>query len=499
MNILLVYPTYPDTFWSFKHALKFVSKKAMNPPLGLITVASLLPGEWQKKLIDINVNKLKTKHILWADYVFISAMSAQLKSANEIIKRCKQLKRKIVAGGPLFTEDPENFPNVDHLVLNEAELTLPLLVNDLKNGSARKLYQSSEFPEITESPLPDYSLLNTSKYATLSIQYTRGCPFDCEFCDITALFGHKVRTKSTNQILSELENLYNIGFRGNVFFVDDNFIGNKKILKTDLLPSMINWMRTKNNPFIFITEASINLADDDELMELMTQAGFSNVFVGIETPEEASLAECNKIQNRNRDLIQSVNKIQAAGIEVTAGFIVGFDNDSPSVFQKQIDFIQQSGIITAMVGLLNAPKKTRLYRRLKNEGRIISEWSGSNTDYTFNFIPKMNKKELINGYQKIISGIYSCKPFYNRVLHFLKYYEPTVKNKTKVPFTDFKAFLKSIVVLGIFDYSRKYYWQMFFWSLLNRPKLFPLAIRYSIYGYHFRKIFKDGMIERLND
>jgi len=492
MNILLVYPKYPDTFWSFKHALKFISKKAASPPLGLITIAPLLPDEWQKKIIDLNVSKLKTKHILWADYVFISAMSTQFKSANEIIKRCRQLNRKIVAGGPLFTEYPENFPNIDHLVLNEAEITLPQLVNDLKNGSARKLYQTSEFPEITGSPLPDYSLLNTSKYATLSIQYTRGCPFDCEFCDITALFGHKVRTKSTNQILSELENIYNIGFRGNVFFVDDNFIGNKKKLKNDLLPSMISWMRKKNNPFVFNTEASINLADDDELMELMTQAGFSNVFVGIETPEEASLVECNKSQNINHDLIQSVRKIQAAGMEVTAGFIVGFDSDPPSVFQRQIDFILKSGIITAMVGLLNAPKKTRLYRRLKNEGRIISdEWSGDNTDYTLNFIPKMNKKELINGYQKIIQGIYSCKPYYNRVLHFLKYYEPKVKNKTKVSFSEFMALLKSIVVLGIYNNNRNCYWHMFFWSLFNRPKLFPLAIRYLIYGYHFRRVFKD--------
>lgn len=491
MNILLVYPEYPNTFWSFKHALKFVSKKAMNPPLGLITITPLLPEEWNKKLIDLNVNKLKTKHILWADYVFISGMSTQLKSANEIIKRCKQLNRKIVGGGPLFTEDPDNFTEVDHLVLNEAEITLPQLVNDIQNGSAQRIYQTTIFPEITKSPLPDYSLLNTSKYATLSIQFTRGCPFDCEFCDITALFGHKVRTKSTEQILAELENLYNTGWRGNVFFVDDNFIGNKRILKNDLLPSMINWMNKKNNPFIFITEASINLADDKELMDMMIKAGFSNVFIGIETPEEESLVECNKTQNKNRDLIKSVNEIQDAGFEVTAGFIVGFDNDRPTVFQRQIDFIQQSGIITAMVGLLNAPKKTRLYQRLKNEGRIINEWSGDNTDYSSNFIPKMNRDDLIKGYNKIIQGIYSCKPFYHRVIHFLKNYHPGVKNKTKVPFNDFLAFLKSIFVLGILDRSRKYYWKMVLWSLLNRPELFPLAIRYSIYGYHFRRVFKD--------
>ena len=379
MNILLVYPQYPDTFWSFKYALKFISKKAVNPPLGLLTISSMLPEKWHKKLVDLNIESLRKKDILWADYVFISAMNIQAESTKEVIKMCKSLDKKIVAGGPLFTEEPENFKMVDHLILNEAELTLPDFLNDLELGNPKHIYQSEGFANLTDTPLPDYTLVKTSKYNTMNLQFTRGCPFNCEFCDITALFGHKVRMKTTEQIINELEAIYIIGWRGHVSFVDDNFIGNKKIIKTDLLPAIINWMENKNHPFTFSTEASINLSDDDELMELLTKAGFSSVFIGIETTELASLTECRKTQNKNRNLLESVHKIQKYGLEVSGGFIVGFDNDSPSVFQKQIDFIRESGIISAMVGLLNAPRKTMLYKRLKQEGRITSEPTGNNT------------------------------------------------------------------------------------------------------------------------
>ncbi len=491
MNILLIYPKYPDTFWSFKHALKFVSKKAANPPLGLITISSLLPDEWQKKLTDLNVNKLKTQDILWADYVFISAMSIQQKSVDEIVKECKQHDRKVVAGGPLFSADPDSFPGIDHLILNEAEITLPQFIKDINNDVAKRIYQSDEFPSLTGTPLPDYSLLAISKYATLSLQYSRGCPFNCEFCDITALFGHKVRTKATKQVLLELENIYSTGWRGSVFFVDDNFIGNKNILKNDLLPSLIAWMRIKKFPFDFTTEASINLADDQQLLTMMVSAGFKHVFVGIETPDEASLAECSKVQNKNRNMINSIHKIHAAGIEVSAGFIVGFDNDKPTIFQRQIDFIQNSGIISAMVGLLNAPKRTRLYKRLEKEGRISGNFSGNNTDITLNFIPRMNKQELINGYKKIIHGVYNSRSFYQRVLFFLKKFEPAKANKKRLSPLEVIAFLKSIFVIGVFDQSRKYYWKLLFWSIFNKPSVFPLTITYSIYGYHFRKIFRN--------
>jgi radical SAM superfamily enzyme YgiQ (UPF0313 family) len=489
MNILLVYPRYPDTYWSFKHALKFVSKKAVNVPLGIITVASLLPDEWNKKFTDLNVSHLKDKDVMWADFVFISAMSVQLASVKQIIARCKIMNKKIVAGGPLFTEEYEKFPEIDHLVLNEAEITLPQFVEDLKYGKPKKIYQSDLFADITETPLPDYSLLKLNKYSSAGIQYSRGCPFDCEFCDITALFGRRVRTKTSAQIISELNMLLKIGWKGSVFFVDDNFIGNKKKLKTELLPAIIKWMQINKHPFSFITEASINLSDDKELMQLMVKAGFDKIFVGIETPEETCLTECNKKQNNKRDLIKCVNTIQQSGMEVTAGFIVGFDNDPSNIFQRQVDFIQNSGIITAMVGLLNAPKMSKLYKRLNNEGRIIDSFTGDNTDYSMNFIPVMDKEELLKGYQKIIHGIYSSKSYYERVLLFLKNYNPSHAKSRTIYFREFIALLKSMLYIGILKKNRKYYWRLILWSLFNKPQAFPLAVTYSIYGYHFRKVF----------
>lgn len=491
MNILLVYPQYPDTYWSFRHALKFISKKAVNPPLGLITVSALLPKQWNRKLVDMNIEKLTSHDIQWADMVFLSAMNVQAKSAKEVIKRCKLGGVKIVAGGPLFTEEPETFPDVDHFVLNEAEITLPKFLSDWQNGTAGLIYQTDKFADMSLSPLPQYDLVKVSSYNTLNVQYTRGCPFNCEFCDITALFGHKVRAKTTRQIIEELQTIYNIGWRSNIFFVDDNFIGNRKVLKDDLLPAIIEWMNAHEHPFTFTTEASINLADDEQLMEMMSLAGFSNVFVGIETTEEASLVECGKVQNSNRSLMDSVKKIQSRGIEVSAGFILGFDNDPPSVFQKQIDFIQDTGIISAMVGLLNAPKKTRLYKRLKKEGRITSEISGDNTDFTLNFIPHMDKNILLNGYSTVIKGIYGGKEYYQRVRLFIKCFTPKTRHKKQVSPQLIVAFIRSIIALGVFDSYRKQYWNLFFWTLLNRPQMMPMAITYSVYGYHFRKVFKN--------
>jgi radical SAM superfamily enzyme YgiQ (UPF0313 family) len=489
MNILLVYPKYPDTYWSFKHALKFISRKASNIPLGLITIAPLLPEEWNKKLIDLNVRTLKDKDVQWADYVFISAMSVQLDSVKQVIEKCIRLKKRMVAGGPLFTEEYEQFPEIHHLILNEAEITLPLFLEDLKNGTPKKIYYSDKFADITKSPLPDYSLLKSRNYATAGIQYSRGCPFDCEFCDITALFGRRVRTKTAMQIIAELDQLLQIGWRGSVFFVDDNFIGHKSKLKNEVLPAIISWMESNNNPFVFITEASINLADDKDLMDLMVRAGFAKVFVGIETPDESCLTECNKTNNNNRDLIECVNTIQRFGMEVYAGFIVGFDNDPPDIFQRQIDFIQKSGIITAMVGLLNAPKLSNLYKRLQTEGRIIDKFTGDNTDFSINFVPVMDKNELMKGYQKIIRSIYSSKAYYTRVLTFLKQYNPP--SPQPMQFNRVMAFLKSVIYLGIFKRNRIYFWKIIFWSILNKPKTFPLAVTYSIYGYHFRRVFRD--------
>jgi radical SAM superfamily enzyme YgiQ (UPF0313 family) len=356
----MVYPMYPDTFWSFKHALKFVSKKASFPPLGLLTVASMLPKDWNKKLIDMNANQLTDDEILWADLVFISAMSIQSASANEVIERCINLNAKIVAGGPLFTSSSELYENVDYLILNEAEITLPHFLEDLNEGNPKHKYTSDDWADITTTPLPQWDLVSMNNYTSMNLQYSRGCPFDCEFCDITVLYGRKPRTKTKDQVIAELDALYFTGWRGPVFFVDDNFIGNKVKLKKEILPAITEWMTKRKNPFYLNTEASINLADDEDLMWQMAKAGFEAVFIGIESTNKQSLVECHKPQNANRDLIASVKKIQQFGLEVQGGFIVGFDNDHPQIFEEITDFIQQSGIVTAMVGCLMHQKEQNL-------------------------------------------------------------------------------------------------------------------------------------------
>lgn len=486
MKVLLIYPEFPDTFWSFKHALKFIRKRASSPPLGLLTVAAMLPATWQKRLVDLNIQKLAEKDLGWADVVFISAMTAQRKSTQAVIERCKAHGLKIVAGGPLFTAEYEQFDLVDHFVLNEAELTLPPFLRDLEQDAAQRVYSSSEFPDIHQTPAPLWELVNFKRYATMSIQYSRGCPFDCEFCNITALLGHRPRVKTAAQILRELDGLYRLGWRGGVFFVDDNLIGNKKHLKSELLPALIEWRKGKLG-LSFSTEVSINLADDDELMTLMSEAGFDTVFIGVETPAEESLIECNKKQNWHRDLIEDIKRIQRSGIQVQGGFIIGFDSDTPSIFQRQIDFIQKSGIVTAMVGLLQAPIGTRLYERLKQEGRLLGFMSGDNVDGTTNIIPRMNMDVLYKGYKTVINTLYAPKNYYARVKTFLKEFKPP-KIKASIDFEYLLALPRSIIRLGILDKERIYYWKLFFWTLFRKPRLFPLAITFAIYGYHFRQI-----------
>jgi radical SAM superfamily enzyme YgiQ (UPF0313 family) len=489
MNILMVYPEYPDSFWSFRHALRFISKKAALPPLGLITVSAMLPASWQKKLVDMNVTSLKTKDILWADYVFISAMHIQTESVAKIMEECVRLKVKIVAGGPLFTQEFKNYPEVTHFILNEAEITLPPFLKDLSEGHPKRVYDTTEYADMREVPVPDYRLLSRKNYAYMNLQISRGCPFACDFCEITSLLGHKVRMKDTNQIIKEMEALYQFNWRGAIFIVDDNFIGNKNRIKNDLLPAMKTWMQLHKYPFTFNIQASIDLADDEELMSLMIETGFDATFIGIETPDEKSLQECNKVQNKNRNLLESVKKIQKAGIQVSAGFIVGFDSDTSSVFQKQIDFIQQSGIVSAMVGLLNAPKNTRLYKRLETENRLITEISGNNTDLSMNFIPKMKYAELLQGYKKIIQNIYTTKPYYKRVRQFLLNYKHPHIVQRKIAFTDLLGFFKSIFIIGIINKGRGEYWKLFIWTLFRRPNLFVDAITYTVYGYHYRTVY----------
>lgn len=496
MKILLVYPKCPITYWGFQYALKFIKKKASFPPLGLLTIAAMLPKEYEVRLCDMNIENLKNNDLMWADYVFISAMVVQKDSVHNVIERCKKLNVKTVAGGPLFSSEYEKYNDVDYLVIGEGEITMPLFLHDLELGQMKHIYKSSEYADIQKTPVPRWELIKPSRYASMNIQYSRGCPFNCEFCDIGVLFGRHQRAKKASQLISELDALYCVGWRGTVFFVDDNFIGNKKELKNEILPAIINWMKKHSYPFRFLTEVSINLADDEELMKMMVQAGFNNVFIGIETPDEKSLTECNKMQNKNRDLIASVHKIHRFGMEVQAGFIIGFDNDTSTIFDRMISFIQKSGIVTAMVGLLNAPKGTKLYQRLSSEGRLTEDCSGDNTNYTMNFTPKMNRKLLMKGYKHVVDTVYSSKYFYDRVLNFLKNYNFKKSAHYKISQLNIKnawgyilAFLQSIIHFGVFEKSRLYFWRNFFYAMSKGPHAFSAAIRFSIYGYHFRKVY----------
>jgi radical SAM superfamily enzyme YgiQ (UPF0313 family) len=449
----------------------------------------MLPQDWEKKLIDMNVTSLTDKDIKWADYVFISAMVVQRESAKEVITRCKRLNAKIVAGGPLFTSECEKFEEVDYLVLNEAEITLPPFLEDLGKGCAKHIYTSEERPDVRTTPIPAWPLLDMNKYVTMSVQYSRGCPFDCEFCDIVVLNGHKVRTKGKDQILAELDALHNQGWRAGVFVVDDNFIGNKRQLKEQILPAIIKWQEERNYPFSLSTQLSINLADDEELMQLMAKAGFDCVFVGIESLNEESLVECNKLQNKGRDPVASVKKMQNHGFQVQAGFILGFDSDPDSVFKSQINFVQKSGIVVAMVGLLNAPRGSKLHKRLERENRLLEKVSGDNTDCSMNFIPKMDSEKLVNGYKSVLNTIYSPRQYYKRVETFLKQYKPhRKKGLSRLELWHIWALTRSVWFLGVTDRGRWEYWKFMSSTLIRRPRSFPISMNLAIWGYHFQKL-----------
>jgi radical SAM superfamily enzyme YgiQ (UPF0313 family) len=486
MNVLLIYPKFPDTFWSFSYALPFIGKKAAFPPLGLLTVAAMLPEQFQKRLVDVNVDRLTDDDLSWADMAFIGGMAVQRDSAKKIIARCKQSGLKVVAGGPLFTAEPDEFGEVDHLVLGEAELTLPPFLEDLKNGRPKKIYRASGFCDLHQTPFPSWDLIRIKKYASMSIQFSRGCPFNCEFCNVTALFGRRSRLKTPQQIISELDRIYASGWRGSIFFVDDNFIGNKQYLKTHLLPALIEWRKDKKG-CVFFTEASINLADDPELLDMMVTAGFDSVFIGIESPDEVSLTECHKTQNKNRDLLESVAIIHRSGLQVMGGFIVGFDSDMPSIFQRQINFIQKSGIVTAMVGMLQAPPGTRLFDRLQRESRVVNTFSGDNVDATTNIIPRMGLDRLLDGYRLIMKQIYSPKNYYRRVRTLLKELKAPEINQP-INIQRFLSIFRSAFWLGLLGKERFHYWRLLLWTLLRKPRLVPLAVTLAIYGYHYRRI-----------
>ena len=486
MNVLLLYPEFPDTFWSLRHALRFVHKRAVTPPLGLLTVAALLPPGWNKRLVDLNVQPLSAADLAWAGLVMISGMVVQRESALALIARCKAAGRKVVAGGPLFSSEYESFSQVDHFVLGEAELSLPPFLADLERGVAQRIYRAEGFADLHGTPVPLWELADLRRYACAGIQFSRGCPFDCEFCNVTAMFGRRPRTKTAAQVRAELDALHRCGWKGGIFFVDDNLIGNKKELKRDLLPVLIQWQR-ECGPVSFNTQASINLADDAELMCLMARAGFDTVFIGIETPDNSGLAECSKKQNVNRDLVADVKRIHHAGLQVQGGFIVGFDSDRPGIFQQQIEFIQKSGIMTAMVGRLQAIPGTRLYARMKQAHRLAGAATGDNVDGTSNIVSSMEPALLQEGYLAILRSIYSPRQYYRRLRTFLKDYRAPVV-RTPLTLQRTLAGARATWRLGIVGKERFQYWRTLLWTGLHRPRQLPLAIQLAICGYHYRRI-----------
>ncbi|MEW6137168.1 MAG: DUF4070 domain-containing protein [Thermodesulfobacteriota bacterium] len=490
MKALLVNPAIPDTFWSFKHVLKFIRKRAAHVPLGLITVGAMLPKDWEIKLVDLNVESLRDEALRWADMVMLGAMVVQKESALQIAERAKAMGKTVVAGGPYFTSTEDTFENVDHLVLNEAEITLPRFLEDLAKGQPKRVYSSSEKPDLCMTPLPRWDLLHLNYYASLSVQYSRGCPFDCEFCDIVNLNGRKPRVKANEQMIREFDVLYDLGWRGRLFIVDDNFIGNRVKVKS-LLRALIPWQEKRGYPFCLYTEASVNLAQDQELMTLMTSAGFDSVFLGLETPEEECLAECGKHQNRSMDLLEAVKTIQRNGMEVMGGFIIGFDNDPPNIFERQIKFIQSGGVVKAMIGLLQAIPGTRLYKRLQEEGRLVLECTGDNCDGTLNFIPKMDLQTVRDGYQAVLNYLYSPKQYYIRVREFLKDYKPV--RRRRLDRAEIMAFFRSIWYLGLLDKGKNklYYWKLIVTAFLFHREAFGEAVSSAIFGYHFRKLLRD--------
>ena len=489
MNILLLYPPTPETFWSFKHVLQFVSKRATFPPLGLLTVAALLPADWELRLVDLNVQPLSEDDLRWADYVMLSAMIVHKAAVAALVERCGRFSKTVIAGGPLFSSGRAAFPNIHCFVLGEAEDVMPQLIEDMRAGLLRSTYASPERPDITRSPVPRWDLIDPRHYVTMAVQFSRGCPFDCEFCAIPVMSGHVPRTKAPSQLIAELEQLRRRGWRDKVFVVDDNFIGNKKQSK-ELLRDLIEWRVRTRAAMGFLTEASANLADDPELCRLMVRAGFKKVFVGIETPSAPSLEECRKLQNCHRDLVETVKTLQQAGLEVMGGFIVGFDHDGADIFKRQFEFIQRSGVVTAMVGLLNALPETRLYRRLMKEGRLESDTTGNNTEARLNFRPKLSREFLINGYRDLMKRLYEPRHYYQRIRTFLERQKPSGPHLCPSR-PDLEAFVKSLWLLGVWHGGRLAYWRLFVTKLLRRPRQFSKAMELAITGYHFRRVAND--------
>ena len=490
-NALLVYPEHPPTYWGANFALEIVGIKAAFPPLGLLTVAAMFPPEYDLRVVDMNVTSLEESDLEWADMVFTSTMIVQRVSLQAVIERCNRAGVPVVAGGPHPTTFHDEIEGVDHFVLDEAEEIFPEFLRDLENGTAKAIYREPRKPDVTQTPLPRFDLIDMKNYHTMGVQFSRGCPFDCEFCDITKLYGRVPRTKTPDQMVNEFELLYRLGWRGQVFLVDDNFIGNKRDAM-NLLPVLAEWQRARGYPFSLLTEASVNLARMNELMDAMIEAGFDTVFLGIETPNPKALLKTKKPQNISKReenyLFNAVRKIQQKGMQVQGGFILGLDGDDEGVFDAQIDFIQEVGIPVAPIYLLTALKGTDMYNRLKSENRLLEVSIGGNAT-TLNFKPEMDPRILIEGYRRVTATLYdpTLENYFKRCLTLFEHLEPVPhllkprsKNAIYADLMGVRGRLSANQVPAYVNFIAK--------VTKDHPRMLSKAIRLAALGYHFEKI-----------
>ncbi len=489
-KVVLVYPKIPPTYWSMRHAISLIGKKSLMPPLGLLTIAGFFPREeFELELVDMNVRRLRDRDLAGADLVMVSAMIVQKDSFFEVVKACRRLGVKVAAGGPYPTACPEEMGELDHLILDEGELTLPPFLADLRAGKAGRVYSDSAKPSLDEAPLPRFDLIDHEDYANIPLQYSRGCPFNCEFCDIVSLFGRVPRTKSTPRFMAELEELYRIGIRGTLFIVDDNFIGNKPHVK-ELLRAIGPWQAERGYPFKLSTEASLDLARDEELLDLMVASNFTMVFLGLETPNGGSLECANKAQNLILEPARAVEIIQRKGIEVSGGFIIGFDADPPGIWEEQIGFVKKLAVPMAMVGLLTALPRTALRDRLAREGRLLSRSGGDNThSASFNFKTVLPEVHLLEGYFKVLGEIYRPRAYFDRCLELLARFPEWRRvrrpgeQKAVTP-RNLVYLLRSLLVQSFSRYGLEYL-RFVVKALKISPGLVETFITFAVQGRHF--------------
>ena len=497
MRVLLIYPLFPQSFWSFEKTLALVGRKALLPPLGLITVAAILPTEWEYKLIDRNVREITEDDWDWTELVVISGMIVQKEDLLAQIKAAKKRDKPVAVGGPYATTSPQEVQAADYLVLDEGEITLPLFVEAIKRGEPSGIFRATEKPSVTETPIPRYDLLELSAYDNMSIQFSRGCPFQCEFCDIIVLYGRKPRTKTPAQLLAELDYIYNLGWRGGVFMVDDNFIGNKRNVKL-LLKELKVWMQEKDYPFSFDTEASVDLAKDEELIELMVDCSFKKVFLGIETPDENSLALTQKFQNTRDPLTESVDKITKAGLQVMAGFIIGFDGEKPGAGNRIVRFVEQTAIPLAMFSMLQALPNTALWHRLEKEGRLLARDANINQTTLMNFVPTRPIEDIASEYIEGFWLLYEPEQYLERILrYFMKLGIPRHSRRLQPSWRTIRGLLVLCWRQGVVRQTRWKFWNNLFKIIWHKPSLLVSYLNSCAFLEHFTE-YRQIVYQNIN-